>query len=291
VLGLATLMAAASWWGEGTWFAAVPAYIAALAWEIALAAEQAHEHGHGAARTWVARLLLRAVVLLRLYTPTDQDTNELDRQRRMTRYVRCVYRLHHAEPGKARLFGLLRPHREALEERQQRLLDDLDARGLWTPETEREVQRRLYRRYTAVELTSSAFVRGLFEQAHADLARPAAVPAPALVPTAPAPVERPRPAEQVPAALAAPLQERKASAAPRSVDMSLVETAFVELYVATGRRPGVRAIEQQIQHEAGAPRKTTIAEWLRANEAIITRLTNEAQARIAGAAPEKELSA
>lgn len=295
VLGLATLMAAASWWGDGSWFAAVPAYIAALAWEIALAAEQAHEHGSSAARTWLARLLLRVVVFLRLYTPTDQDTNELDRQRRITRYVRCVYRLHHAEPGKERWHGLRRPLREALEDQQQRLLDALDARGLWTPDTELLVQQRLYRRYTAVELTSPEFVRDLVAQGRLGLdeAKNKLGPAAAeLAPPAPAPVKQPRlvgTAPVLPAPPAAEVPSLKTTETPRAVDFAMVKSAFVELYVAAGKRPGARAIEQAIKEHPSAPRKTTIAEWLRANPETVAKLTATAQKRLA--AETKELSA
>jgi hypothetical protein len=284
VLGLATLMAAASWWGDGSWFAAVPAYIAALAWEIALAAEQAHEHGSSAARTWLARTLLRVVVFLRLYTPTDQDTNELDRQRRITRYVRCVYRLHHAEPGLARWWGLRRPLRETLEERQQRLLDDLDARGLWTPDTEQLVQQRLHRRYTAVELTSPEFVRDLFDHGQLDLQQALTELTPATVePAPPAPVKQPRPvAVPAPALLAGPAPQG-VTEAPRAVNFGTVETAFVDLYVATGRKPGSRAIEHAIKGHPGAPRKTTINEWMRANPETVAKLTAKAVERLAAA--------
>lgn len=294
VLGLATLMAGASWWGDGSWFAAVPAYLAALAWEIALAAEQAHEHGSSAARTWLSRLLLRVVVFLRLYTPTDQDTNELDRQRRITRYVRCVYRLHHAEPGKARWWGLRRPLRESLEERQQRLLDDLDARGLWTPDTELLVQQRLYRRYTAVELTSSEFVRDLFDQGRLGLEQVMTELPPAaaeLAPAAPAPVKQMRPvklAPELPADPAAEVPEPEPAQAPRPVDFAMVKMAFIDLYVTTGRKPGSRAIEQAIKGHAGAPRKTTINEWMRAHPATVAELTATALERLA--AETKELA-
>lgn len=260
--GLATLMAAASWWGEGSWFAAIPAYVAALAWEIALAAEQAHEHGDSAARSWLTRMFLRAAVALRLWTPTEEDTNELDRQRRITRYVRCVHRLHNAEPGKTRWRGLRRPLREALEEKQQELLDALDSRGLWTEDTEAEVERRLYRRFTAVERSAPEFIRHRIEQR-----------------TVVAPVEPPAPAELVapeflrlpalpaapvqPAAPAAPRKPRKTTAGKASP--AEFAAAFKRLYLALGKRPSVRQLGDAAPlGDDGSPlwSKSTAHKWM-----------------------------
>jgi hypothetical protein len=97
--------------------------------------------------------------------------------------------------------------------------------------------------------------------------------APAVVaPTAPAP----RPAAPAPAK----------SKAPNTVDFALVEEAFVELYTTTGRRPGSRAIEQAIQGRTGAPKKTTIAEWLKNNPALVEKMTRLAESRRASAVEE-----
>jgi len=281
--GLATLMAAASWWGEGSWFAAIPAYVAALAWEIALAAEQAHEHGDSAARSWLTRMFLRAAVALRLWTPTEEDTNELDRQRRITRYVRCVHRLHNAEPGKTRWRGLRRPLREALEEKQQELMDGLDARGLWDQDTEEEVERRLYRRFTAVERTAPEFIRHQIEQRTAPAPAEAAPTAAVAKPVAPEFLRLPAlPAAPVlPAVPAAPRKPRRAAGKISPADF---EAAFKRLYLALGKRPSVRQLGDAAPlGDDGAPlwSKSTAHKWMTDERTDLAALEAEALAEAA----------
>lgn len=115
-------------------------------------------------------------------------------------------------------------------------------------------------------------------------ATPALPDAPETEPAAPVTVVKPAPA--APRAAAAPKPK-----APRTVDFTLVEEEFVKLYIATGRRPGSRAIEQALQGREGAPKKTTIAEWLKANPSIVEELTVRAEAARADASAVVEVSA
>lgn len=88
----------------------------------------------------------------------------------------------------------------------------------------------------------------------------------------------------IPRAVEAPATPK--AKAPRAVNFTLVEEAFVDLYAATGRRPGSRAIEQALQGRDGAPKKTTIAEWLKANPSTVEALTVRAEAVRASATEE-----
>jgi hypothetical protein len=117
-------------------------------------------------------------------------------------------------------------------------------------------------------------------------AAPAMPAAPDPVPAAPAAVSEP-----IAAAPRAEVPGTPKSKAPRTVDFTLVEEAFVELYAATGRRPGSRAIEQALQGRDGAPKKTTIAEWLKGNPARVEKMTGLAESRRAAASEKGEVSA
>lgn len=102
----------------------------------------------------------------------------------------------------------------------------------------------------------------------------------------PAPVEEPRPAATV-----KPKAPKPATGSPRVADFGLVQDAFVELYVETGRVPGCRAIEQKIAGEDRAPKKTTIAEWIKANPKEVEKLTVRAESVRAGRVETAAVSA
>jgi len=131
--------------------------------------------------------------------------------------------------------------------------------------------------------------------AAADAPAPAPAEAPAVPP---APASKPAAAAKAPvrpAPTAAPT-EADGAPAPRpavsAVNFTVVEDAFVELFVQNGKRPGSRLIERAVKGEPDAPRKTAIGDWLSRNpDSIIDTLTARAEARLAARATTEGPSA
>jgi hypothetical protein len=104
----------------------------------------------------------------------------------------------------------------------------------------------------------------------------------------PAPASKPAAAAKAPARPAPTAAPTEADAAPAprpavsAVDFTVVEDAFVELFVQNGKRPGSRLIERAVKGKPDAPRKTAIGDWLSRNpDSIIDTLTARAEARLA----------
>jgi hypothetical protein len=121
------------------------------------------------------------------------------------------------------------------------------------------------------------------KETKATMAAPAPAPAPK---PAPAPARRSAPDRPAPAAVDAPPVPRPAAPAPKAaeapaVDFTVVEEAFVDLFVQHGRRPGSRLIERAVKGKPAAPRKTAIGDWLQRSGDRIDELTAQAEARLA----------
>jgi hypothetical protein len=67
-----------------------------------------------------------------------------------------------------------------------------------------------------------------------------------------------------------------------------VEDAFIDLYVQTGKRPGVRALEKAVE---GAKKRSAIHVWMQRNPVLMDELSVRAEARRSGQANSGEASA
>ncbi|MDR7336864.1 DUF2637 domain-containing protein [Glycomyces lechevalierae] len=115
----------------------------------------------------------------------------------------------------------------------------------------------------------------------------------ALVELAPAPkaapvsVKTPRPAK--PAELPASAAEQVTQKATQEPDaFAKVEKAFVDLYVSTGKRPGVRALEDAVK---GAKKRSAIHTWTKKNAGLLDELSVRAEAIRSGQSDAVEVSA
>jgi hypothetical protein len=91
--------------------------------------------------------------------------------------------------------------------------------------------------------------------------------------------------------VAEPVQKPVPKRAPQRrirSDFSRVEDAFVELYAATGKRPGARALEDAVQ---GAKKKSAIHAWMQRNTGQLDKLAVRAEAIRTGQVEMTEVSA
>jgi len=105
------------------------------------------------------------------------------------------------------------------------------------------------------------------------LAKPATTKPPRTV-KKPAAIEQPKPTTP------APTEDENPFAA--------VEHAFVDLYVQTGKRPGVRALEKAVQ---GAKKRSAIHVWMQKHPVLMDELSVRAEAARAGRTEMAEVSA
>jgi hypothetical protein len=106
-------------------------------------------------------------------------------------------------------------------------------------------------------------------------------------PAAPEPVQAPRPTK-VPVKRVAAQAPSPAVSSQQPDAFAAVEKAFVELYVSTGKRPGVRALEDAVQ---GAKKKSAIHTWMQNHPGLLDKLTVEAKKIRAGQTETAEVSA
>jgi len=104
---------------------------------------------------------------------------------------------------------------------------------------------------------------------------------------APVSVKTPRPAK--PAELPASPAEQVTQKATQEPDaFAKVEKAFVDLYVSTGKRPGVRALEDAVK---GAKKRSAIHTWTKKNAGLLDELSVRAEAIRSGQSDAVEVSA
>lgn len=94
-----------------------------------------------------------------------------------------------------------------------------------------------------------------------------------------------QPAKKAPAAIEPPKLDVSAEG---ENPFAAVEDAFIDLYVQTGKRPGVRALERAVD---GAKKKSAIHVWMQNHSALLDDLSVRAEARRAGQAEAGEASA
>lgn len=103
----------------------------------------------------------------------------------------------------------------------------------------------------------------------------------------PDPVRAPRPVK-LPVKRVAPVKSPAPSVVDQADAFTAVQEAFVDLYASTGKRPGVRALEDAVQ---GAKKKSAIHTWMQNHPGLLDELTVRAETIRAGRTEMAEVSA